>query len=219
MPPQPAVAAETAVADAGPDRLDLSKDQTIQDQLNLLRFYRLALDKVCVTRFEDSAPPWRNDRLWQAANQTLTYLMHCHNTHLRIPAETASRVDTLMESMDGLLDRLGKETCARCASPCCLTADVYYDFKDLLFLHLTQQKTPDGQPRLKNGDVCRYLEAGGCRIPRRQRPWICTWYICAVQKNFLIEHPEFGGGHLQSTIAQIGKLRKQTESIFIDVVL
>jgi hypothetical protein len=190
----------------------------MHDQLNLLRFYPFNLDKVCVSQFEDNAPPWRKDRLWQAANQTLAYLLHCRHSHLSVAEELAGRIASLMTSIDGLLDRLGTETCARCLSPCCLTADVSYDFRDLLFLHLTQQKTPTGQPRLKNGDVCRYLEAGGCRIPRRQRPWICTWYICPVQKMVVKGLAHADAVYLQSAIVQIGELRKQTEDRFISAV-
>lgn len=192
----------------------------MNDSLNFLRlrFYPSKLDKVCVSQFEDNAPPWRKDRLWQAANQTLAYLLHCRHNHLTVAEESAARIAALMTSIDGLLDRLGKETCARCLSPCCLTADVSYDFKDLLFLHLTGQKLPSGQPRRKNNEVCRYLESGGCGIPRRQRPWICTWYICAAQKTFFKEHPEIDDRSCQSAIVEIGKLRKQAENQFINII-
>ena len=190
----------------------------MHDPLNLLRFYPSDLDKVCVAKFADNAPPWRKEGLWQAANQTLAYLIHYRHNHLAVAGELAGRITSFMTSIDGLLDRLGEKTCVRCASPCCLIADVAYDFRDLLFIHLTGQKIPSGQPRQKNNEVCRYLGSHGCRIPRRQRPWICTWYICPVQKTFLKEHPGNNGRSLQSAIVQIGGLRKQNESLFIDIV-
>ncbi len=178
----------------------------------------LELDKVCVVAFEDNAPPWRNDHLWRAAGSTLRYLIHLHQDRLNPSREAAGCIKNLLSGIDDMLDRLGKKTCARCIAPCCRVADVSYDFRDLLYIHMTDQVIPPGQPRRSGGEVCCYLGPSGCLIPRFGRPWICTWYICADQKNYLAGHQEIAGDRLQSEIESIRMLRKQMEKSFIDAV-
>lgn len=175
-------------------------------------------DGVCVGPFEDNAPPWRNDCLWESANATLQYLLNRHWGQLVHVRKKAEEISVLFDSVNDVLDRLGHRTCGRCAEPCCLAADVSYDFRDLLFIHLTSQPIPPGQPRRMSGEVCRNLGAGGCAIPRSERPWICTWYICAAQKKFLAAQNEISSDCLLSQLSDIGKLRKQVENLFIDAV-
>jgi len=174
---------------------------------------------VCVGAFEDNAPPWRQEPLWQAAHKTLTYLIQRHSHRMGPVHAVASEINSLLKLIDQKLDLLCSRTCTRCESPCCLVADVSYDFRDLVFIHLmADRKLPPGQPRQKAGEVCRYLDADGCRIPRFQRPWICTWYICASQKKFLAAPQGMPLDSILSVIADIGKLRKQMEKLFISSV-
>jgi len=186
----------------------------IDQQVN----YAILLSQVpgdCVGAFEDNAPPWRSDQLWQAAGRTLMYLIQRHNHRMGRVKSIASEVNSLLVSADQKFDLLCSRTCMRCESPCCLVADVSYDFRDLLFIHLTNQALPPGQPQQKAGEVCRYLEADGCRIPRSMRPWICTWYICASQKKYFAGVHDMSLDSIMSVIADISKLRKQMETLFI----
>ena len=180
-------------------------------------FFPSGLDRVCAGAFEDNAPSWRNDRLWQAAAGTFQYLISRHQYQMDEVRETAYTVRHLMNSIDASLDRLCGLTCIRCQAPCCLTADVSYDFRDLLIIALTGQVIPPRQPREIAGEICFYLGAKGCRIPRSRRPWICTWYICAVQKEVLGSHMEIAGNRLLQVIADIRVLRKKTEDLFVAV--
>jgi hypothetical protein len=176
------------------------------------------LGKECAVAFEDNAPPWRNDQLWQAAENTLHYLIYRHSHRLDQVKKAAGSIKNLVASIDLPLDRLCQKTCAQCLASCCLVADVSYDFKDLLFIHLVDQVIPPGQPRQTAHDVCRYLGMEGCLLPRFERPWICTWYICAAQKKFLADHDEIPQTRLLSVIEQVGMLRKQMEVLFINIV-
>jgi len=176
------------------------------------------LDRVCAVAFEDNAPSWRDDQLWQAAVNTLQYLIARHRYQMEEVKETADRIKYLIDSIDEPLDRLCDLTCIRCQAPCCLVADVSYDFRDLLILVLTNQTIPPRQPRRNAGEICFYLGSNGCRLPRAQRPWICTWYICAVQKEVACSHMEIAGGHLLSVIEDLRILRKKTENRFVDCV-
>ena len=105
------------------------------------------LESVCSIAFMDNAPPWRKDRLWQSANHTLHYLIDRHQHQLDQVKQTAGRIKDLFDSVNSTLDHLCSKTCEQCVSPCCLVADVSYDFKDLLLIHLADQVTPPGQPR------------------------------------------------------------------------
>ena len=77
---------------------------------------------------------------------------------------------------------------------------------------------PPGQPRIASHDVCRYLSAEGCILSRYERPWICTWYICAEQKNYLTGFYDTSRKQLLSVIEQVKLLRKQLEDIFITMI-
>ncbi len=194
------------------------KIQTVAEQFCNSIALPSGLDRVCAVAFEDNAPSWRNDQLWQAADSTLHYLIDRHRHHLAQVKGTAECIKGLLSSIDNVLDRLCCESCSQCTAPCCLVADVSYDFRDLLIIQLTDLAMPTGQPRRSAGEVCRYLGPAGCLIPRFQRPWICTWYICPVQKKILAGHHEISSDHLLPVIADIGKLRKQVESLFIDTI-
>lgn len=176
------------------------------------------LESVCSNAFTDNAPPWRSDRLWQSANHTLYYLIDRHQHQLDQVKQTAGRIKDLFGSVNSTLDSLCSTTCAQCVSPCCLVADVSYDFKDLLLIHMADQVMPTGQPRRSTHDVCRYLGQEGCRISRLERPWICTWYICAVQKEYLAGYHEDSLRFLLSAIEQVKMLRNQMEDLFIKIV-
>jgi len=188
------------------------------DSLGSITPFFPGVDRVCAVRFEDNAPPWRNDQLWQAANNTLQYLIYHYPHQLDQVKKTADSIKNLIASIDLPLDRLCKRTCVQCSAPCCLVADVSYDFKDLLLIHLTDQALPPGQARRAAHEVCCYLGPEGCLLQRFERPWICTWYICAAQKEYLKNHGEISRSQLLSVIEQVGRLRKQMENLFITIV-
>lgn len=64
-------------------------------------------------------------------------------------------------------------------------AKPYYDFRDLVYLHLCSLEPPAQQPITAKDDNCRYLGSAGCVLSRELRPWICTWYICPEMHSFL----------------------------------
>lgn len=196
---------------------DPPKNITANILANIRAFF-LGLESVCSVEYTDNAPPWRNERLWQSANHTLHYLIDRHQHQLDQVKQTAGCIKDLFASVNSTLDSLCSTICAQCVSPCCLVADVSYDFKDLLLIHMADQVTPPGQPRRSTHDVCRYLGPEGCRIPRLERPWICTWYICAAQKEYLTGHHEDSLRFLLSAIEQVKMLRNQMEDSFIKIV-
>jgi len=126
---------------------------------------------------------------------------------------------TIEKQTDDMLDELCRNTCILCPDPCCLSADVRYDLRDLLFLKLTDQVQPAGQPREMPGKSCRYLGTKGCTLPRFSRPWICTWYLCPVQKSRLLRDNGDSLVKLTTEIKKIQQTRKEMETAFIKISL
>jgi hypothetical protein len=128
---------------------------------------------------------WALPGAWEDINGVVTYLLNHHEHAQKHLQRDAARIDALLQLMNPLLDRLCRHTCTFCPEPCCARAIVWYDIKDLLFLHLSLQPRPSVQPLAHGEPVCRYLGIRGCRLPRRRRPWICTHYLCPAQKKRL----------------------------------
>lgn len=142
----------------------------------------VAIDAVWPPRL----PPWGHPSTWQAV--TASFDHHLGLAHIRGHGPTrqkAAAIGRLMARMDPLMAVLARQSCPDCVDPCCRRATVWYDCTDLLVLGFTGQPWPPGQPMAAVGDRCRYLDPAGCRLPRIQRPWICTWYLCPRQTAFL----------------------------------
>lgn len=126
-------------------------------------------------------------------------------------AMTARKLGDLCADMDDLC----AGTCRYCPAPCCLTAHPWYDFADLLLLNLLDQPIPSRQILVTSDAPCRYLGSCGCRRPRLQRPFVCTWYICPTQRRRastrLLEH-------LNAEIQALKMLRRLMEESFLRAV-
>lgn len=125
---------------------------------------------------------WALSPLWDEANGAVAHLLNRHQEARRHLSSYGANIDALLQLINPLLDQLCRQTCTFCPAPCCISAKVWYDIKDLLFLHLSPQPRPPGQPRAHKRRVCRYLNTRGCKLPRRLRPWTCTLYLCPSQK-------------------------------------
>lgn len=140
---------------------------------------------------ETSSPigiPWQTPELWHTAHAVLSHSFS-KKTEALLPAlATAERIAGRIEILDKAMEGLCAQTCLSCTAICCRHATVWYDFKDVVFLHLTEAELPPGQAVTGSGPPCRYLSSAGCVLPRHRRPFICLWYLCPAQKSIL------GGG-------------------------
>lgn len=153
--------------------------------------------------------PWATDAEWRSVNRHLTEILTGYDA-ARVPARrTARRIHERMAALAPAMDRLAAATCSRCPSPCCLTADVWFDRLDLLRIHLLHLPAPPAQPRSSRGQICRYLGPRGCRLPRDRRPWICTWYLCPVQTRRLRAASGGRTPSLMDDLATIQRLRRE----------
>jgi hypothetical protein len=94
-------------------------------------------------------------------------------------------------------------------------AKVYFDFSDLLFLHLTHQPIPQDQLRHNRQDICRFLGPKGCTLSRIVRPWACTRYMCPPQMGVLRKRDPGTQAFFNDSILAIKVLRQDMESEFI----
>lgn len=142
----------------------------------------------------NSPIPWSRPAEWMAAQRSIHFHIHRFR-HLREALEPlAGRIEADLCAIGSLMEWLGAHTCSFCPQPCCLTARVWYDFRDLLRLQVSGKSIPEGQPITDYAGKCRYVSHRGCRLSRPLRPWICTWYLCPVQKRRLERQP---GGILE----------------------
>lgn len=164
----------------------------------------------------DTSPvPWHHTVLWREANETLTYLLKRNADALVECRSRALLLEENLVSIFSLMNLLCRQTCPKCTDICCQRAWVWVDFKDLLFLHLTNVAVPEQQLLSSQGDQCRYFGIGGCRLDRIQRPFICTWYLCPSQTDLLYTQPE-EKHRLTNTLRCVKDLRRQMEDLFIE---
>ncbi len=128
---------------------------------------------------------WASPSAWQEANQTLDHLIQMYDIKLKTAKSLARSVRKNLESIFPILDQVNALTCPWCPDTCCIAAKIWFDFKDLVFLHLNGLTIPSAQPIKSLKDSCRYLGPKGCTLNRTSRPWICTWYLCPTQTAIL----------------------------------
>lgn len=151
-------------------------------------------------------------------NQSLAHVTGKQAEYLDAARKNAGLIASGLEKISPILDRLGYETCVFCPSPCCVTADIYLDFPDLLFFHLMGFPVPDRQLRVSARNTCRHLGPKGCIKSRLYRPFTCTWYLCPAQKSRLRNRAPETDGYLGKTMDEIKKARKNMEKAFIRAV-
>ena len=163
------------------------------------------------------APPWQTKPAWQEANRSIDGLIQQYADKLSPAVTLAALVRARLESIFNILDGLCIESCPRCPDPCCLHASPWFDYRDLLFLHLNAVATPVSQPIDVLNATCRYFSLRGCTLERISRPWICTWYLCPVQTGNLNSRRSHQRKDLASALNEIKAFRKALEETFIRV--
>lgn len=163
-------------------------------------------------------PPWQTQESWQAANEAMACAIRGRETDLQRPIHLAAEMLKRIVMLDGIMDSLCAFTCSRCRDACCRHASLWYDFKDLLFIHLSKSALPPGQARGAADRMCRYVTPTGCILPRGQRPFICTWYLCATQKANLQRMAASKVQFLFHSLAALKTGRGQMEDQFIRII-
>ncbi len=161
------------------------------------------------------AAPWVTAAEWQAVHQTFRYLIHHHESSLNNIRVSAFRLAELLKIIILMADRLCQSTCRYCPDPCCAKAWAWFDYKDLLFMHLCGLDIPGSQTLSAPGDRCCYLGHRGCQLPRITRPWVCTWYVCPSQAARIKRKSAVIRGTFERTVGLVKQQRLDMESAFI----
>lgn len=165
-------------------------------------------------------PPWKSPEVWSQFCQSMEQTVGHQRSGLEEARHIACQIREKIDEINDAIDSVCEETCLFCKDICCKKATVWYDFKDMLYIYLHSGQFPRAQIT-KNGDLsCCNLTAMGCLLPRRIRPFICTWYICPSQTAMLsekvVEEPK---NLIMSSIKEIQALRNCLENTFIKAVL
>jgi hypothetical protein len=163
-------------------------------------------------------PPWGTAKLWHEINQSFALHLKLFHDQLIQARLYAKLIKKNFQRIFPLMDNLCSKTCPVCIEACCVHAKPWYDFKDLVYLHLCKLPIPTAQPIGQLKDSCRYLTPNGCNLPRQIRPWICTWYLCPTQKTILNLCPSTKSLPIDSTLTQIKAYRKTLENEFIQKI-
>ncbi|MFC1488266.1 hypothetical protein ACFL6B_00305 [Thermodesulfobacteriota bacterium] len=148
----------------------------------------------------------------------MNHLIHLHRPALARAVGFAHGILDQLMPIFPHLDNLCAVTCPWCPDPCCLVAKVWVDFKDLLFLHLTDQTVPPVQLTHNFDKRCYYLGSRGCTLPRVMRPWICTRYLCPSQMASLRRRPGSGQEFFDQAFQTVKAGRNKMETEFIRIV-
>jgi len=169
--------------------------------------------------FDPALPPWGSSANWFEANRSLDHLIRLHRAELKRAMMLARSIQVYLESIFALMDDLCAVTCLFCPDPCCLNAKVWIDFRDLLFLHLSDQQIPQGQILQNLKQTCRYCSFGGCTQTRILRPWVCTWYLCPAQTANFRQQSLDVQETFNQTVKAVKTTRKEMEAEFIRVTV
>ena len=165
----------------------------------------------------ESAIPWVSTTAWGKANLAVQHLCTRHHPSLGPVRKTARDLKACLESTFPVLDSLCRRTCPECQTPCCHVATVWFDFKDLVFMHLAGSAIPLVQLIRKPGEPCRCCGSSGCSLPRLSRPWTCSWYLCPSQKILLKAMPGKTMAWFEKTVIEIKHLSNRMEEEFIRI--
>jgi hypothetical protein len=162
--------------------------------------------------------PWQDRQEWSQVIESITTAVAGLGGEVEHLREIARQIEDWYAELEDLLDNLGAITCCNCTTICCTMATVWYDLRDLLFLYLANNRLPPLQITRNADRTCVHLTPHGCCLNRRERPFICTWYICAAQKDALMRKQHGAGKEIFAFIAKLKSARKELENRFVDAV-
>lgn len=161
--------------------------------------------------------PWYSPEEWKEANAVISSLIGRYGSQMDPVRSLAEDLKIRLEMIFPVLNKLCRVSCPWCPDPCCARATVWFDFADLVFIHLMELPVPHCQPyRREDGSSCCHMGVHGCRLSRTTRPWSCTAYLCPTQANVLRKNEQRLHHRLNQSIKAIKTMRKKMEDAFIE---
>lgn len=165
--------------------------------------------------------PWQTSFEWYQAVSAIRHMGRLYEAEFREAVAAARRVHSLYRILSGPIDRICSRTCINCRDVCCRHATIWYDLKDLLSAFFASGHLPRFQISkidLGNGSrACCHFSSHGCRLPRTFRPFICSWYFCPLQVDYLNSREPDLKRRIDRHLSEIKILRDRIESQFIRI--
>lgn len=153
--------------------------------------------------------PWQDRAKFQEVLGSLARMGAQRGHELHPVRDLARKIQACFGQVSDELDMACSLTCPACQDNCCERATIWYDFRDLVYLYFGPGRMPQGQiVKGPGGEGCPNLTSSGCILPRAERPFVCTWYLCPDQKAMS------RCSHLNEKILKIKEMRIQMENEF-----
>ncbi len=162
--------------------------------------------------------PWQDRQEWSQVVLSITTAVEGLDEEVEHLRDIAWRIETGYAALDDRLNSLVALTCCNCTTVCCTVATIWYDLKDLIFLYLADNQLPRQQITRNADRTCMNLTPRGCCLNRRERPFICTWYICGAQKDALMRQQNGAEKEISFFIDNLKTARNELENCFVDAV-
>jgi len=187
--------------------------------------------------------PWANPDEWNQVLLSIKTVEKNHPKDCEVLKKLALDIHQRYNVLNDVIEKICLKTCINCTDVCCVRASLWFDFKDLLYVYFGQQDFPEYQiykalpindqaindqtenNKAKNQQGnqksgCCHLSKQGCKLPRTSRPFICTWYFCSAQKDYLLNNKENMPGNIKAQIdesmLEIKSFRNKLEDLFIE---
>lgn len=164
-------------------------------------------------------PPWKDPQSWNQIEPFFRF----SNRNITQPARLINLALDIMSTIDNVdeeLQALCRQSCPQCLDRCCARATIWYDFRDLLFLYYVKGTLPRQQLSRDSNHCCIQLGAQGCLLPRSERPFICTWYMCPEQMKVVRDFQSCNASsNILKQLKDMQKKRHQLEQLFYRAVL
>lgn len=165
--------------------------------------------------------PWSSAGEWY---QVLFFIKRIHTLYrdkLGPVSDMAGKIRQYYEDLSVPIENLCSHTCVTCCDICCVRATIWFDLKDLLYIYFGLNVFPEAQIMKSNPadqkTGCSHFSKKGCTLARTERPFVCTWYFCPAQGEYLNRYyPEIKQA-MDQRLIKIKTLRNEMEAAFIRI--
>jgi len=165
--------------------------------------------------------PWCSDKEWCQVGCSIKRIHSLYRDKLGPVIEMAGKIRQNYEHLSVPIEELCSHTCVTCGDICCIRATIWFDLKDLLYLYFGLNVFPDAQIVKRNqGDQktgCCHFSKKGCTLERTERPFVCTWYFCPEQGDYLNRYYPEKRQAIDRRLIEIKTLRNEMEAAFIRI--
>jgi hypothetical protein len=117
--------------------------------------------------------------------------------------EAARLLQELLIASSPLIEAYTAAVCPGCTDVCCRQKHGTFKRGDLAYLAALGREAPPRDPGRDPEGPCEAMGPSGCRDPRWERPFQCTWYFCGPLLAALDEGSRKKARELQSLMERM----------------